>query len=81
MFYTIECENLNFRTWVKRLTRRKLYLSKLKKMHDIVIGLLINKIKFGLDIYAKTHTIPLPSESIFSGHSTRYGLSFCNLPE
>jgi insertion element IS1 protein InsB len=48
----IERLNLNFRTWVKRLARRTICFSKLEKMHDIVIGLLINKIEFGRDIHA-----------------------------
>jgi len=32
----IERKNLNFRTWVKILTRRTIYFSKREKMHDIV---------------------------------------------
>lgn len=48
----IERKNLNFRTWIKRLTRRTICFSKLEKMHDIVIGLLINKVEFGCDIHA-----------------------------
>ncbi len=51
----IERKNLNFRTWIKRLTRKTICFSKLEKMHDIVIGLLINKIEFGVNIHAKTH--------------------------
>ena len=47
----IERKNLNLRTWIKRLTRRTICFSKLEKMHDIVIGLLINKVEFGRDIY------------------------------
>ncbi|WP_221898532.1 IS1 family transposase, partial [Bathymodiolus japonicus methanotrophic gill symbiont] len=50
----IERKNLNFRAWIKRLTRRTICFSKLEKMHDIVIGLLINKVEFGRDIHAKT---------------------------
>lgn len=50
----IERKNLNFRTWIKRLTRRTICFSKVEKMHDIVIGLLINKVEFGRDIHAKT---------------------------
>ena len=46
----IERKNLNFRTWIKRLARKTLCFSKLEKMHDIVIGLLINKVEFGRDI-------------------------------
>jgi len=50
----IERKNLNFRTWVKRLTRKTICFSKLESMHDIVIGLLINKVEFGVDIHAKS---------------------------
>jgi len=49
----IERKNLNFRTWIKRLTRKTICFSKLKTLHDTVIGLLINKVEFGLDIHAK----------------------------
>ena len=48
----IERKNLNFRTWIKRLARKTICFSKLEKMHDIVIGLLINKVEFGIDIHA-----------------------------
>ena len=48
----IERKNLNFRTWIKRLTRRTICFSKIEQMHDIVIGLLINKVEFGRDIHA-----------------------------
>ncbi len=47
----IERKNLNFRTRIKRLTRRTICFSKLEKMHDTVIGLFINHVEFGLDIY------------------------------
>ena len=47
----IERKNLNLRTWIKRLTRRTICFSKIKKMHDIVIGLLINKVEFSRNIY------------------------------
>lgn len=49
----IERKNLNFRTWIKRLSRKTICFSKLEKMHDIVIGLLINKVEFGVDIHMK----------------------------
>lgn len=49
----IERKNLNFRTWIKRLTRKTICFSKLETLHDTVIGLLINKVEFGLDIHAK----------------------------
>jgi insertion element IS1 protein InsB len=47
----IERKNLNFRTWIKRLTRKTICFSKRELMHDTVIGLLINKVEFGLNIY------------------------------
>ena len=49
----IERKNLNIRTWIKRLTRRTLCFSKKDNMHDTVIGLMINKVEFGLDIHAE----------------------------
>ena len=48
----IERKNLNWRTWIKRLARKSICFSKLECMHDTVIGLLINKVEFGLDIHA-----------------------------
>jgi insertion element IS1 protein InsB len=48
----IERKNLNFRTWIKRLTRKTICFSKLELLHDTVIGLLINKVEFELDIHA-----------------------------
>jgi insertion element IS1 protein InsB len=48
----IERKNLNFRSWIKRLTRKTICFSKREVMHDTVIGLLINKVEFGRDIYA-----------------------------
>ena len=48
----IERKNLNLRTWIKRLTRKTICFSKLEKMHDTVIGLLINKVEFGIDIHS-----------------------------
>ena len=49
----IERKNLNFRTWIKRLARKTICFSKDEGMHDTVIGLLINKVEFGMDIHAK----------------------------
>ena len=48
----IERKNLNLRTWIKRLARKTICFSKIEKMHDIVIGLLINKVEFGINIHA-----------------------------
>lgn len=47
----IERKNLNFRTWIKRLARKTICFSKLELMHDTVIGLLINKVEFGINIF------------------------------
>jgi len=44
----IERKNLTLRTRVKRLTRKTICFSKSIKMHDLVIGLLINVLDFGL---------------------------------
>ncbi|MGI2025906.1 IS1 family transposase [Endozoicomonas acroporae] len=44
-------KNLNFRTWFKRLIRKTICFSKPKRMHDIVIDLLINKFEFGINIH------------------------------
>ena len=49
----IERKNLNFRTWIKRLARKSICFSKLERMHDIVIGLLINQVEFGVNIHDK----------------------------
>lgn len=49
----IERKNLNLRTWIKRLARKTICFSKDELMHDTVIGLLINKVEFGIDIHAK----------------------------
>ncbi len=51
----IERRNLNFRIWIKRLARKSICFSKIERMHDIVIGLLINALEFGVDIYEKPH--------------------------
>ena len=46
----IERKHLNFRTRIKRLARKTICFSKLEKMHDLVIGLFINRYEFGLAI-------------------------------
>jgi len=44
----IERQNLTLRTRIKRLARKTICYSKTIKMHDIVIGLVINILEFGL---------------------------------
>ncbi len=46
----IERKHLTLRTRIKRLARKTICFSKLEKMHDIVIGLFINRYEFGVMI-------------------------------
>ncbi len=46
----IERKHLTLRTRLKRLARKTICFSKLEKMHDIVLGLFINKFEFCRDI-------------------------------
>jgi IS1 family transposase len=46
----IERKHLTLRTRIKRLARKTICFSKLEKMHDIVIGLFINRYEFGLPV-------------------------------
>lgn len=43
----IERKHLTMRTKIKRLTRKTICFSKSEKMHDIVIGIFINRYEFG----------------------------------
>jgi insertion element IS1 protein InsB len=43
----IESKHINLRTRIKRLVRRMLCFSKTEQMHDLVIGLFINRYEFG----------------------------------
>ena len=44
----IERKHLTLRTRIKRLARKTICFSKLNRMHDIVIGLFINRYEFGV---------------------------------
>ncbi len=46
----IERKHLRLRTRIKRLARRTICFSKTEEMHDIVIGLFINRYEFGLPL-------------------------------
>lgn len=46
----IERKHLTLRTRIKRLVRKTICFSKSSQMHDIVIGLFINRYEFGLAI-------------------------------
>ena len=46
----IERKHLNLRTRIKRLVRKTICFSKSEQLHDIVIGLFINRYEFGLAV-------------------------------
>lgn len=46
----IERKHLTLRTRIKRLVRKTICFSKSTRMHDIVIGLFVNRYEFGLDV-------------------------------
>jgi insertion element IS1 protein InsB len=46
----IERKHLTLRTRIKRLTRKTICFSKSIQMHDLVIGLFVNRYEFGLQI-------------------------------
>ena len=46
----IERTHLRLRTRIKRLTRKTICFSKSIQMHDIVIGLFVNRYEFGLRV-------------------------------
>ena len=46
----IESKHINLRTRIKRLVRRTICFSKTDRMHDLVIGLFINRYEFGVSI-------------------------------
>jgi insertion element IS1 protein InsB len=46
----IERKHLTLRTRIKRLTRKTICFSKSIQMHDLVIGLFVNRYEFGLPV-------------------------------
>ena len=46
----IEREPLTLRTRIKRLARKTICFSKSEWLHDVVIGLFINRYEFGVDV-------------------------------
>jgi len=46
----LERKPLTLRTRIKRLVRRTIGFSKSVQMHEIVIGLFINRFEFGRDV-------------------------------
>ena len=51
----IERKNLTLRTRIKRLCRKTICYSKCQVMHDLVIGLVINILEFGLRVGSMFH--------------------------
>jgi insertion element IS1 protein InsB len=43
----IESKHINLRTRIKRLVRRTICFSKTERMHDLIIGLFVNRYEFG----------------------------------
>jgi insertion element IS1 protein InsB len=46
----LESKHINVRTRIKRLVRRTFCFSKTTTMHDLVVGLCINRYEFGVAI-------------------------------
>jgi insertion element IS1 protein InsB len=52
----IESKHINLRTRIKRWMRRTLCFSKTERMHDLVIGLFINRYEFGRPLWSGINT-------------------------
>jgi len=59
----IESKHINLRTRIKRLVRRTICFSKTERMHDLVMGLFINRYEFGIAIEYSINTFGTPSGS------------------
>jgi len=46
----LERKHLTLRTRIKRLVRKTICFSKSTEMHDIVIGLFVNRFEFGMEV-------------------------------
>jgi insertion element IS1 protein InsB len=46
----LERKHLTLRTRIKRLVRKTIYFSKSVQMHEIVIGLFINRFEYGVNV-------------------------------
>jgi len=46
----IEGKHINMRTRIKRLVCRTICFSKTERMHDLVLGLFINRYEFGVSV-------------------------------
>ena len=52
----IERKHLTLRTRIKRLARKTICFSKSTWLHDVAIGLFINRVEFGLLVSPSMHT-------------------------
>ena len=59
----IESKHINLRTRIKRLVRRTLCFSKTERMHDLVIGLFINRYEFGRPLWSGINTCETSSKN------------------
>ena len=50
-----ESKHINLRTRIKRLVRRTICFSKTEHMHDLVVGLFVNRYEFGRGISHEIH--------------------------
>ena len=84
----IESKHINMRTRIKRLVRRTICFSKTERMHDLVIGLFINRYEFdrtagvsslsqkrALILWLRIRSFEVPQQPIEGLLNTRYGSS------
>ena len=72
----IESKHINLRTRMKRLVRRTICFSKTTTMHDLVIGLFINRYEFGVAVAAcKQYDAGLQTRALLGSHFLRRRLS------
>jgi IS1 family transposase len=58
----IESKHITLRTRIKRLVRRTICFSKTERMHDLVIGLFVNRYEFERGISREIHNSETPSK-------------------
>jgi insertion element IS1 protein InsB len=62
----IESKHINLRTRIKRWMRRTLCFSKTERMHDLVIGLFINRYEFGRPLWSGINTFETSPARVLS---------------
>ena len=66
----IESKHSGLRTRMKRLVRRTICFSKTERMHDLVIGLFINRYEFGLLLSCQINRFETSSKMAKTGINT-----------